>query len=277
MKDGVVLQQFNLGARINSLSFKQDPEQTYTLQIGKKGYGFILQDFVYSDLIENLNGSPWTFTMTEAFSMIALPTENDFSFHLDGWSGSMTIDWGDGTVEQAPITQYGWFIHAYPSPGRYAIRITGDLNKIEEFNATYSDLDEIDLYQLTELEDYRHGWAIGPKTVDLSRCLKLTTLRMSLQLEMQEVIIPMSPYLSDIDLDGPNKMTTAAIDALINTLHETVVLNGIFNGRLRIRQSMFTYEEGFNLLIGPPSPASITLLEELRDTDTYEWEIVPEF
>ncbi len=281
IKNNVVLQQFNLSSRINSLSFKQDPTATYTLKIVKKGYATIYQDFVYEDVIESLNGSPWTFTMTPAFTMLAyyeVDSWNAFSFQANGTSGNITIDWGDGTIEHKTIMEWGQFEHTYPATGNYPITVTGDLHKIRDFVAYYGlgEIDEIDAYQLTGLEDFRLGLTRSPRTIDLSRSTKLKFLDVTSALQLERLIIPMSPDLWAVEVSGKNNMTSATINDLIAALHSNIVSNNIHDGHFWLRQ-LFYDDDGdrYELMIGPPSAESLSKLAQLRDE--YGWDVAPEF
>jgi hypothetical protein len=281
IKDNIVLQQFDLGARINYLSFKQDPAAAYKLKIVKKGHGTIYQDFVYEDVIEDLNGSPWTLTMTPAFTMLAYidienAATNEFSFGANASSGNLSINWGDGTIEDVSMSEYGAFIHAYPSSGNYLITITGDLNKIQDFYSYYglAMIDEIDPYQLTGLQDFRLGLTRSPRSIDLSRSLQLRDIDVTSALQLQKLTIPNSPFLTGINVDGKNQMTAATINDLVAALHSNIVSNNIHGGFFSLRQSFYD-DEGRELMIGPPSAASLTLLAQMRDE--YGWEIFPEF
>jgi hypothetical protein len=66
------------------------------------------------------------FTTTDGFTYIYIVLNNtlDVSINLSTWNkGEVSVDWGDGNVEQNSITSGVAFTHTYAKNGRYTIKI----------------------------------------------------------------------------------------------------------------------------------------------------------
>jgi hypothetical protein len=75
--------------------------------------------------------------------------------------------------------------------------------------------------------------------------VKLRYADVTSALQLQKLVVPMSPFLTGINMDGKNQMTTATIDNLIESLHSNIVSNNIRDGFFSLRQS-FTMKKVLN-------------------------------
>jgi hypothetical protein len=217
----------------------------------------------YSDL----SSTSISVTLKPAFSFVVEFPGNYYSFEASGESGgTLQVDWGDGTaIESLPL---GFMNHDYPNDGNYIITVTGDLDRITKFGASYQ-LIYVDLYRLTELKDLLIGVS-RVKEVDMRKNTKLEKLWLETFPGLENFILPEESYLRDIQLVLMPRVTTPVIDKAITTIYNNTKRLGITGGRLHY------YNYGYGLpisAIGPPSADAIAMLTELRDE--YGWSLRP--
>jgi hypothetical protein len=196
-----------------------------------------------------------------------------FQFRFAAPAGSdLSIDWGDGTSDNYSLNGYLNLEKAYDAPGRYKVTVTGDIEQITSLRLVYSDAanDSIDVSGLRNLEDLMVALTVGPKVIDISRNRKLRDVSLSSTIELIQVILPVRHRITSFGIDGPNKMTTAEVDYVINNIYTNAVKGNIHDGVLGVKKELFG--EG-NEMVGPPSPSSVTKLKTLQNV--YGWEVNP--
>ena len=278
LKGTDTLKSYALNATVNLISFKGDVEDTYTLVVAKEGYNTYSKEFVYSELVATLGNQPLkvylvpaTFTMLAFVDEDGTPVSNLFEIELTLVSGSITVDWGDGT-SSINVTS-----HTYATAGNYLITVTGDLDKIEYFKSYYGlgRMDEINLQGLTNLQGIQVGLTYGPRVIDLTYNKKVEFVSMPNIQQLERLILPVDGVIMELDINGPNQLSPSSVDEIINSLHESVVLRNAMGGTFDLRERWDQESEDIiGPLSGPPSAAAITKLRELRDT--YHWLIIPD-
>lgn len=275
--DGIdTLQLEALEAKVNTFVFTDDPDDTVTLAVTKPGYARYARKVTFNQLMEELDGDPLTVVLSPAVTFVALydiTNAQAYSIRVSGPSGSITIDWGDGTSGIYSLDANDAQEHNYAHSGKYFVSITGDLTSVTDFYSFYGGgpmVDHIDVSQLTEMVDIRIGLTTSPPSIDLTKNKKLTGL-MLIGNDMSEILIAPDNTLQFISIDGPNNFTTATLDAFVNSLYQSVVTSGRTEGYLSLYAIWYEYED--NTMIGPPSADALTKLRSLRDD--YGWAISP--
>ncbi len=275
--DGIdTLQLEALEAKVNTLVFTENPDDTVTLAVTKPGYARYARKLTFNQLKEELDGDPLTVILSPAVTFVALSDITnalDFSIRVTGPSGQITIDWGDGTSGIYDLDTDDAQEHDYAHSGKYFVSITGDLTNVTDFYSFYGGgpmVDHIDVSQLTEMVDIRIGLTVSPPSIDLTKNKKLTGL-MLIGNNMSEILIAPDNILQFISIDGPNNFTTATLDTFVNTLYQSVVESGRTEGYISLYA--IWYETDNNSMIGPPSEEALTKLRSLRDD--YGWAISP--
>lgn len=200
--------------------------------------------------------------------------ENAMEFQLSG-TGSVTVDWGDGTSEEDVVLgQYVTFRHTYEDVSDYQILITGDLAKITELGMAYISFPvwQVHLDGLINLEHLAFDLLNqGPREINLSQNRKLKSLVLSGIQPLENVIVPSTNQLTTVDITGANSLTTPVVDRIISRVRDSVVKNpraGAFN-----LSKGWWQDENNPEMVGPPSSYSINKLKMLRDV--YGWLIIP--
>lgn len=288
LKGSDTIKSYSLGASVNLISFKGDPEATYKLVVTKEGYNTGIKEFVYSELFATLGDLPLkvylvpaTFTITAIVDENSTP-DNIFKFMIDGLGGGVLVDWGDGSSEGYSINmeEFGYetveLSHTYANPGNHLITITGDLEMITSlFPGYYREgrIAAINVQGLTELKAIGiNDVPPGPKVIDLSNNIKLQYVSVAVLSSnpLENLILPIENYIREISIMGCNHLVTSRVDDVISKIYLSVAQHNEMNGYFGLG------EDGSqeSLMVGPPSPASITKLRELRDV--YHWTILPD-
>jgi hypothetical protein len=270
------IKHYNLRAMVNLVSFKGDTQVPRKLVITKPGYNTVVKEFVYDDLIAELDGRPLKIMLVPSIFTITPFLEGPaglyYEMHIAGMPGNLTIDWGDGTVEPFEIlADQGILKHDYLTLGDFKISITGDLDKVTLFYQFYGigETDEINLQGLTELKSMNFGWTPhGPRVIDLSQNTKLENLMVANIPQLEKLILS-DQVITWMEVTGPFAMSIANVNTLVDQIHQNVVTHNAMNGTLFIRNHYRTDE-----ILGPPSAAGLAKLRELRDT--YHWSISPD-
>src|SRR5687767_1125936 len=162
-KDGIRLHNYALKSGANQLSFEGDPNSFYTVIVKSEGYLPAARQLTSAELMKSggstLNIMLQSVNSRRVFSI--MPT-GDFSFLLAmKESGTITVDWGDGTVETISFSATELDPHTFRNMAHdyatnpYPIVITGDLDKIVEYHndyyTYYSILDDINTTYLPAL------------------------------------------------------------------------------------------------------------------------------
>jgi hypothetical protein len=198
-----------------------------------------------------------------------------FEMHIGG-TGVISVDWGDGTIEQYSLQEEfsTQLEHQYPRIDDYTIRITGDIKQITRYSLAYQHvaLDDIHLRGLPRLRDFTMVLlSEGPSTLNFSNNRLIESLNIAGLSDLSHVILPQVNKIRSIDISGEDMLSTQAVDKIINRVYHSVVANprpGIFT-----LSESWAQEEGSSAMVGPPSPGAKNKLRKLRDV--YGWTITP--
>lgn len=278
LQEGNIIEQVSLQPQINLISFPGGNNENYTIEVKKEGYATYVRDFNYSQLIDSLDNMLLEIELKKSFTMLAyidFAASDIFSMSLQGDSGLLFIDFGDGTSTDHALTtssSTSEIRHTYATEGNHPITITGDIHMIKEFYSYYGDgmILEIDFTGLTGLESIIFGLTRGPAVVDLSRCEKLRSVNMAAIPQLEDLILPDVNFINYFLISGSTSLNTDDIDDIINKIHENAVLNNEMNGDF-LYGTDWVADSGDP--IGPPSASSIAKLTELRDS--YGWTVLP--
>jgi hypothetical protein len=279
LHDQDTVMTFAIPAKKTRISFDGDPSGTYTLVVAKGAFASFSQDFTLSDWASTYRNKPFKVSLSPAFTMTANVgsiAEYPFSFQIGGTDVTLSVDWGDGTVETHEINEtWGTEVaHNYAAEGFYPITITGDLDRITYFYSFYggSEFNDVHFDHLVNLIEIRYGLTRGPAVVDLSRNINLESAMLPGLMSMSTLILPESHKLIFLEIDGANLLDAADVDGVIDNIYNNVVNGNIRDGLLGIRASWAQDENDYTML-GPPSEASMTKLDELKNS--FGWNIHP--
>jgi hypothetical protein len=278
MLDDVVVDTYYLDPKLNKLPFDLDPAVAYTLVIIKGGYSRYTSEFIF----DQIGNHPWKIFLAPAFTINAIANsdlDNQFEFSLNTVPGStLTVDWGDGTSESFTFTTVSShnFTKLYAAAGEYFVTVTGDIDQITDFYSFYGHgmMNGINFEQLTGLVEVRLGLTTGPSVIDLSHNLNIQDVRLPGVPELTDLILPVDHQIHFIDISGPNSLTSAKVDYVINSVYANAVSHSITNGNISVAGSWWEAPEE-PLFIGPPSAAALEQLVKLRDI--YLWGVAPTF
>lgn len=271
------IKKSTLIAGINMISFAGNPQDEYRLIVSKSGYNPYVNDFVYAELINSLNNLPLKVYLEPAtFTMLAFTdgyggTTYAFDFAVGMTEGSIIVDWGDGTSSTGTS-------HIYAAAGTYLVTVSGDLDKITDFYSFYGQgrMDAINVSGLTEVVDFRFGLTPRtPKVIDLSNNKKLEFVMLTDLVQMERLILPVEAPMWLVDISGPNQLSVAAIDEIVNAVYQSAVLHSEQSGRFLLYANWTdaSTPQAPHPMVGPPSAEALTQLRALRDT--YGWSIAP--
>jgi hypothetical protein len=281
LKGTDTLKSFTLAATVNLISFKGDVADTYTLVVVKEGYNTYSKEFVYSDLIAMLGTLPLkVYLIPATFTMLALVDNelyipNYFLVRVSGNAGTILVNWGDGSSNTYSLvpTVGTELEHIYPTAGNFLITVSGDLEEITTFYSFYGPgrMDAINLQGLTQLQNISFGLTYGPKVIDFTYNTSLESIFMPNLQQLERLILPVDGVIKNLNINGPNQLSTASVDEIINALHESVVLRNAVGGTFDLTATWYPETDA---MVGPPSAVAKIKLRELRDT--YQWSVVPD-
>lgn len=274
VEDRDTIKQLTLGATVNFFPFRGDPDLLRTLIVVKPGYNTFVKEFVYADLVASLNGSPWNIILTESIFTTTLYFNDDifrpkhFGIQMSGQSGSVTIDWGDGTSEPYELsgntTPYVNHDYGFPARGMYKINITGDLDKIETLLYDRDVIKYINVQGLIALREMSTGNFIEAlEEIDLTHNTRLEKLSMISVRGLRKIILPERSIIRYIDVSGSAGLTQAGLDDLVDQVYTSVYARNTMYGHFKL------------LNMHPPSPASAAKLDELRNY--FGWTVEQQF
>lgn len=259
-----LIKTYDLGAKVNLLSFKGDVDASYKLVVRKPGWTPFIRTFNYKDLVEELDNLSLNVLMWPAFTMKTdiVPT---FEIEIGGKSGSITIDWGDGSVETSPLAYSEPLSHTYAGSGTYYITITGDLENITSVYEFYflGKSTEINFEHLTSLRSLTLDF---PAVLDLSQNAELTSLNLVATTEVEQLLLPSDHKIAFAILNGIGRLKTSHVDYVVNSLYTNAVAHNIRDGFFSVNEYTET-----PLPEHRPSPAATAHLIVLRDN--YGWEV----
>jgi hypothetical protein len=274
IKDIDTLATLGLGAKVNVIPFKLDIDETYTLVIIKDGYSRFTRNFIYNDLIEELNGSALKVYLNEALTFTLKTTFGEYNPEWSVVIGSLEgadvmVDWGDGTSQAVTIgaSDYGdTFQRQYPNAtASYFVTITGEINKITlwDSNPSEATYGKINFEHLPELRMVNF-FVGGSGTLDLTHNYKIKHIVFG----GNKLLLPQHHDLSIVVIYG--EALAPSLDNIIQNVAENAIAKTITGGIFQYSENPDSDSE---IGLGTPSAASISLLETLAYA--YQWSIYP--
>lgn len=270
------LKTFAIEPEVNTVSFTGDNAEEFTVVIVKSGFAKHLENFTIEGIIENYDNGIVPITLEPALTFVAVPYNDGynrgfiFEFELN-FTGDLTIDWGDGTIEGICP---GGYLHYYEREGDYFVSVTGDVQLITSFHTYYGfgPMREINVDHLPELSSFVSGWnggGVSSKIIDLSHNPKISYIDVGFSNDLAQLILPETNEVEALDIAAPNNLTTADLEAIISTLYVSVAANERMDGYINLESPLDPSD-----IAGPPSAATWVKLRSLRDD--YGWEIFPD-
>jgi hypothetical protein len=272
-----VLATYELYADVNNLNFNLDPNTEYVIVVSKPGYSSYTQPFVYNEI----GKKPLRVTLVplpEGMTMTGTPVEYNggyrFQFMIWSDSGTVTVDWGDGTSEPFTFSEENHVHQFYkdsPIQQEYSITMTGDLDQISEFAQDFhGSISEINFKPLTGIQQIH--LAFHPVvSLDFSENTNLRFLYFYGMTSLTSFILPTDHFINDFNIGGDTALSAEQVDAAIDNIYTNAIAKDINDGMISISTEFYG---GFEML-GPPSEESMLKLAELRDENG--WYIWPEF
>lgn len=271
---GDTIARYKLDARMNQISLPLRADKKSQLIVSKEGYASARFDL---SALHTGPRSPLHVSLTPAFTMMAFVGSGaTFEFYLDGPEGAMiSVDWGDGTNGSFALNTAVNIVHPYAAAGNYPIAITGEIGKITNFHSYYgyAMVDAFDFTRLTGLKSLEFGLTRSPATIDLRHNTNLERVELIGLDKLKAVHLPEKNHISSVALDGPNGLTTHALDAVIGNVYRNAVAGNIRGGSFSLA-GYWGQEEGDETLVGPPSPKAMTSLRSLKEE--YGWGVYPD-
>ena len=276
LRDADTIGNYSLPPALSLISFHGDPQDVYTLIVNKEGYKRYTREFIYSELTDTLDGNPLKVSLIEepifTMSMNTDYLEGSFTVTVAGAPGLLTVDWGDGTILSYGLDRDETGLqHRYTTRGAYLIKVTGDVEKITLFNSIIGNgpVTSMNLRGLTDLEEIRYAFTSGPGVLDLTNSKKIRKIVMPQATDLISLLLPTENMITSIEINGPNLITTAEVDKIIDKVYRSAVSRNEMNGTFVARDYFLPSEK----LVGPPSASGLAKLRRLRDT--YNWTITP--
>jgi len=265
-----------LPASINTISFEPLPDEFYTLVLIKDAQKKFTRTFRINDLHEELNGSPLTVTLDPAFTIVTSPfyieDQHRFAFRFSNNNptieGNVTIDWGDGTLEEIDLALdcCRERDHVYPTAGERFISVSGDLEIIENLSIEYDNpIRSISLKHLTGLQDVSIVATNTPETIDISYNTKLETAAFGMTW-ITSLDVSKNTHLKNLFLVYMTNFSSDSMNQIIANLYGNASEQNIMAGWI-------TLVDVNGGPIGPLTPESIQKLHQLQDV--YGWTIEP--
>lgn len=274
LKDGSVLAEYQLSARMNQLKFGGDNTSTYTLLVTKEGYTTYHQTFSIPQLKEKGN-KPIKAVLDPAFTILARADEEQeiqsFQFSLQGESGEVYVN--SQVVNLAEVGEY-ITVGFVSTEVNHLITITGDLDKITSVKIAfygYGMMDDIDLRHLTGLTEFHFGLSHSPTVLDFTHNTKLRHANL-IGLYPLHTVIPPQNQLVSINLDGCTGFTTSSFDDLITRLYQSAKTIGQ-KGGLSFAESWYQEpeDESTMVIISEASREKMLIMK-----NTYGWGFYPD-
>ena len=261
-----IIQQFNVGAKVNLLSFKGDPTREYTLRIIKEGYEIFRKTFIYNQLLEQLGNLPFEVVLLPEQEFTFVPQKDaQFTITLKD-QGSFTVDWGDGNLETVRFQSeegnpsFYFFNHTYLTEPT-TVKISGDVDQITEFVAV-TGVNAIDVTDLISLESIALENS-DLATLDLSRNYLLASINF-VNTHLQEIDLPYKHRISMVQIESTDLDWSAAhlLEEIIDNVARNAIRHNILDGAIIL----------FNA--GTVTPLTNSNIQKLRSA--YRWYVVIE-
>ena len=192
----------------------------------------------------------------------------------------LTVNWGDGTVETyvLEITEWNDYVtnlsHMYldDNDDLFTISISGDLDKVVSFHNQAYDVFNTTSVDVSAFRNLRSaGFTFGKFTsLDLSKNRSLTSVDVSFNNLLTDVILPQKHNISYFDITG-DQLPAAEVTSLIDLIHKNATKSRAMNGIIMLDAGGMSPS---GEMVGPPSLKAVDKLRELRDN--YGWVVIPD-
>jgi hypothetical protein len=232
---GTIVDSKMLQAKPNIISFNNDPEETYTLEIHKDGFNAYSREFTYSSLIAELNGKPLVVVLTRPALDIRIKVfgnEEDFKFELGG-TGQVTLS-GAGSYSGTYTLPLDYENFVLP-PGVHDIKVTGDLDQIEVLNSfgyNTGILYVTGFEYLPSLKQFSPGMYYN-EALDLSHNSRLEHVDLAM-VQVASLILPAEHNISTFLLMTYPRPDVHTVDYIVGNIAQNAINKSITNGRLHL-------------------------------------------
>lgn len=273
--DGDTVYHRQLSAGNQAISFPGNPRATYTLVVRSDALTTYRRTFVLQELVAELDGVPLQVTLQPALTFTALYRRDFFQFWMslneNMPEGSLTIDWGDGAVEELESDNYGYieFHHVYATAGDYHVSVSGGLDNVWAFALVlgFGNADDIFLNALPDLRSFSKAESSeGADSLDLSHNPELRYLGVS-DSNIKYFDIANNPWMQGLEMSGANGIPASVVNKVIADLYQHAVALHLEHGYIYMEGDSYT-------VIGPPSPEALEMLRRLRQD--LGWTVFPE-
>lgn len=260
VREDSVIDNLRLFPRVNTLPFAGEQTATYRLIVSKDGYRSAAVEFNYQAYLAENGNKPLEFIL-EPVPEASLTATSDVHLYLTFTkSGSVTVDWPDGTSETIEFKgtpndpdklTFVQLSHAL-NDASGVVGLTGDLDHIVEF-VSVTSLSSLDISNLTKLQAITLENSTMDR-LDLRRSESLSTLAF-VNTNVGEIFLPDRHQINSVLIEGmPDQLPSLPLDALIDHVHANALQNSISEGAF----IMFNAGE-----IQPSSLEKLTELETL--------------
>lgn len=260
-----VIDNLRLFPRVNTLPFSGEQNVTYQLTVSKEGYRSKTVDFNYQ-AYQSENGNKALEFILEPVPEASFTATSDVQLYLTFTkSGSITIDWPDGTNEiiefQATPSDpdklsFAQLSHSL-NDSEGVVGLSGDLDLIVEF-VSVSSLSSLDISNLSNLQSLTLENSSMDR-IDLRNTESISTLAF-VNTNLGEILLPETHQINSVLIEGlADQVPSLPLDTLIDDIHANALKNSITEGA-------FIMFNG-----GEIQPSSLEKLTELQTS--LEWYI----
>jgi hypothetical protein len=262
----------------HQIAFVGNRSKAYTLVLEDETFGVYAQSFVLDSLLTRLQGEPWVVMMKPAVTIVSDDNIgwNFMGMHLEGWRGSVSVDWGDGLHDvfgSGGMDYSNDASHEYETIKHRVVSITGDL---EEFTTlaiySWAGIRRLHLEHAPSLWNVNISSTRGTPTVlDLRKNTQIMAISLSSDTDFQSIDLPETNHLSYVGITNV-PFTSDGLNTLIHAVYTSAVARGLHGGRLDVDRR----EDGASASVDFVAPPSAQALEELRILrEEYQWYIEP--
>jgi len=262
--------QYDLDARVNTLTFAGDPLKEYNLLVWKDGYKVYSQPFIYNDLRAEQHGKPLEIVLEPEIASAGnevsfQPGDDYFSMWIEvSGQGMIVLDWGNGeteslmfNVDPENMTGTGYFSREHQYDGtRSPIRLSGDIHLI---TALFFDtsVSTVDLEHASALRGITFS---GSQLASLNLAKNENLQWMSFfNSVVENLTLPAQHGINNIMIESDGTWPTASqLESILENIHANTETKNIVDGYC-----------SFN--VNEVSDNSTALLRDLKDN--FNWEV----
>ena len=271
---------YSLKAKVNRLTV-HDIADTVTLVVVKDGYRKYSKTNLLTDLI---NEKIITITMTPAFTLRLMSNwvveSQEFPTELDvhGENGIITVDWGDGTVNDYTLSNDLRLSHFYPraeTPAmsrEYFVTVTGAIENIQEIANTGDNSIAVKTMYIKHLFNLKiFSMSFSPlNKIDFGSNTRLESVGIGFNDNLSSVILPESHAIRYFSFSALNNLSSEDLSDLILNIYNNTNEKNIHNGLAQLWDDMSPEGE----MSGPPNAEAMEKLRIMRDQ--FEWTVEPD-